>query len=950
MRTKNKIPPRWVHRVFITFVLTCCTLSNIYGQKYMEIIENSNTRNFDKIVKAVEDYYKDKDKGKGSYYKQFKRWEEYNKYRLDEKGDIQNTAQRNFKEAYEYNLRLARKGGLRTEAFMGSWTNMGMVSSASGVGRVNCIAVDPSNPSIIYAGTPAGGLWRSTVGGNTWTSITDGISSLGVSSIAIDPTSPIGNRSIYILTGDGDAGDTKSVGVLKSSNNGATWQSTGLNWPVANEYRGYKLIMHPSNNQIMMVASNAGIFRTTDGGVTWTQVLSGIIAYDLEFKPFDPQTVYAGCRGSFYKSTNGGANWTLVATGVPSATRTAIAVSANNSNYVYFLVAPDVGSLTGLYRSDNSGTTFSLRSNSPNILGWEANGSDAGSQGFYDLAIAASPTNAEEIHVGGINCWKSVNGGTNWTNTSYWIQSQAGAGNYTHADIHALEFFGTTLYFGSDGGIGSSSNNAGDWTTLWNGLNVLQPYRLSVDATNTEKFICGTQDNGSKMYQAGIFTDVFGGDGMDCAIDQTNTNTSYVSIYYGAFYKSTNNGASYTSITPSNLNGPWVTPFLISPNTNTTLYAALYGNMWKSTNQGTNWSNISNAQIAGGSYYIDQFDVSKSNENVLFASVGKDLYKTSNGGTNWAILSGLPATQAISRILIDPANANNVWVCYGGYTSGSKVYKTTNGGTSWTNISGTLPNIPVNCLAFLGTGSPTKLFAGTDNGVYVLESTATDWVSFSNSLPNVIIQDLEIRNNLLYAATYGRGIWRSEVGTCTSNLVYSGTQNGAGKFEAGNSITSTAIAGISSNIKYKAGANVRLNSGFNTLTGAVFTASIGTCGSAFRTESVALSGIYTGPMEGVSLSESEENDQELLDQKMIVFPNPASGIANIEYYVQTDGSQISISILDAMGHKVKDLIVGSSHDKGKYVSTLDVSGLPKGLYVCTMLENNKLSSVKIEVK
>ncbi len=927
-------------------------VSSLMGQPYLEIIEKSNTRNFKKIVETVETYYKDKDKGKGTGYKQFKRWEEFNKYRLDANGNIMDVAKANFNEIYEYNLRQSRLG-LRTEAFQGNWLAVGPTSYSNsggwngGIGRVNCLAIDPSNSSILYAGTPAGGLWRSLTNGNSWVSLTDGISSLGVSGIAIDPTSVATNRTLYILTGDGDGGQTSSIGVLKSINNGFTWQSTGLSWGTISGVRGYKLVMSPANSQILMAATTSGVYRTVNGGVSWTLVLSGT-TYDIEFQPGTPNTVYAARNGSFSRSLDGGVTWTTITSGVPTSGRLAIAVTPANSTYVYILqgTVPATGQFGGIYRSTNSGTSFTLRSNTPNILGYSTTGNDNSSQAGYDLAIAVSPSNAEEVHTGGISCWKSTNGGTTLTYTSDWYEPGAGAGNYTHADIHALEYVGGTIYCGSDGGISRSTNAAADWVTIWNGLQILQPYRLSVDATNINKLVTGAQDNGSNRLEGGVFYHEQGADGMDCALDQTNTNTFYLSSQYGSFVRTTDNGATFTGITPSGQSGNWITPILISPTTNTTIFLG-YTNLYRSTNQGTAWTNISNGLIGGGN--IDHFDIATTNTNIIFLSKGTTLYKTANGGTSWSNVSaGLPVSQVISRILIDPTNANNVWVCYGGYSAGTKVYNTTNGGTTWTNISGALPNIPVNCLAFKST-APTKLFAGTDVGAYVLD--AGTWIPFNNSLPNVIIQDLEIKLGYLHAATFGRGIWRSQIDNCISSLSFSGTQQTTATFEASSFITSTANILNGSNIKYKAGSFVRLSPGFrvtsNTYT--YFKASVGPCGSAFREVPEALTGLYTGPMEGVKFAETSDVDVETTAQESLsVFPNPTSSITNIEYYIQND-ADVTITLMDATGRKVKDLMVSAPHGKGKYITTIDASNLAKGLYVCTLLYGTTAVSVKIEV-
>ena len=300
-----------------------------------------------------------------------------------------------------------------------------------GVGRINVIAVDPKISSKIYAGSPAGGLWRTTNSGSTWSPLTDELACWGVSGIAINHWD---QDTLYILTGDGDGGQTPCLGVMRSTDNGNTWNPTGLGFD-ANQYAlGYKLLMHPSNPNILYAATNKGLYKTVNAGASWARMQSDAIQ-DVEFKPNNPNTLYIAAGTRVWRSTNSGSTWD-VRLSVPGVQRIALGVSPANSNYVYALVGDGDG-LVGLYASTNSGFSFSQRSNSPNILGYDPNGNDDRSQAYYDLAIAVSPTNVNVIHTGGINCWKSTNGGYNWNITSYWYEGTAGY-QYTHADIHEL--------------------------------------------------------------------------------------------------------------------------------------------------------------------------------------------------------------------------------------------------------------------------------------------------------------------------------------------------------------------------------------------------------------------------------------------------------------------------------------------------------------------------------
>ena len=268
--------------LFITIICYCVSMAG-YSQIHLQFLNESKSKSFDEIVKRVEEYYKDKDKGPGSGYLQFKRWEYHNSTRLTEDGRVLDVVNRNFNEFYFYqqNTLGTSRGRTSGSGLEGNWKAVGPTefeilgaSSSAGLGRVNAIEVDPSNSNIIYVGTPGGGLWRTKNGGITWAPLTDGIPRMGISGIAIDYTSPPSNRTIYILTGDGDSDDTPSVGVLKSMDNGGTWFSTGLSG--SDLQRSFKLRIHPTNPNTLFVADWNGIFKTTDGGLSWIKTTSNV--------------------------------------------------------------------------------------------------------------------------------------------------------------------------------------------------------------------------------------------------------------------------------------------------------------------------------------------------------------------------------------------------------------------------------------------------------------------------------------------------------------------------------------------------------------------------------------------------------------------------------------------------------------------------------------------------
>ena len=971
----------------ITTIMTICLLIHFggHGQVHIEILNQSETKDFKEVVAKIEAYFKDKDKGRGSGYKQFKRWEYYHSSRLSPDGKIVDVAKANFDEFYYYQESVAGRTANRSERAEnnvagGDWEAVApdehrrIVSGHNGgLGRVNTIEVDPSYSHRIYVGTPGGGLWRSTDNGANWVPLTDGIPRIGVSGIVIDYNSPSNNRTIYIFTGDGDGNDTPSVGVLKSMDNGQTWYSTGLT--DADVSRPQKLRIHPTNSSILYAVDRNDVFKTTDGGLTWTNTTASLGVsgfYDLEFKPGDPTRMYISTRTRMYISTNSGDSWVQSSFSPPSnSRRIELAVTPANSNYVYAVCggnwtttsSPSVG-FNGVYRSTDSGLSFTRRSNSPNILGYNTNGGDLGDQSWYDLAIAVSPTNAQEVHVGGINTWKSTNGGTSWSNTSYWLESSAGAGNYTHADIHELKFqTSNTIYCASDGGIYKSVDRASNWSSISDGLQITQVYRLGLGSESTSvksPLYFGAQDNGLNAVKANSSEARHweGADGFEVVV---MPNNRYVvgAIQYGAL-KRMFNESSFYDVTPSGQSGAWLTPFAIhddgSQYPKNVIYAG-YQDVWYQSSShsigpagGGHWTNISNGNIGGGN--CTHLAVAPSNKNYVYVSKNSTLYRTTNLGGSWTnITGGVPGTK--SYFAIHPTNPNIVYTVSGGFGAGQKVYRTTNGGSSWTNISGSLPDVPINTIVY-ETGSSNGIYVGMDVGVFYRDDTLSDWVPFYSELPNVEITELEIdyANDEIYAATYGRGIWKSPLygERCKSNLTVSGNLDGF-RYYTANNLTASAKVEPFAEVSFVAANSIRLTPGFHAQPNTDFHAKIdaGVCSDGFfkSTKSVQKTGVYAGPLPGVVGIQSADGEVEEHSAGLYVFPNPVAS----DVYLQLDvknSSKLLINVYDLRGSLVLQEDKGMK-DAGKMVEKVDVNAIPSGVYILEVISDGQRSSQKIVI-
>ena len=770
------------------YLIILCLLSNfINAQPWMRQITTENP-SFYEIRAAFNEYWKNRPYEKGKGYKQFKRWEYYWESRLLANGDFPKSSI-TVEEWLNYKNSHAE---MDRSSVAANWSFKGPSSSSggySGIGRINCIAFHPTNANIFWVGTPAGGLWKTTNGGLNWTTNSDNFPVLGVSDIAIDPTNA---NIMYLATGDGDRGslwsltggaygDTKSIGVLKSTDGGNTWTNTGLNWTVQSTKLIRRLIINPNNPQILMVAASDGIWRTTNAGTSWSNVQSDYFI-DMEFKPGDPNYVYASTfdfagNASIYRSTNAGANFDFIGS-IPDGIRINLEVTPNNPSLVDMVVANTQSGLQGLWYSNDSGFSFNeyfTGNCNNNLLNNSYNASGCDGQGHYDLAYCINPNDYNEIWVGGVNTWATDDGGLNFYPMTMWDGDPTSNPNGTpvvHADKHDLKFHplqSNTLYECNDGGLYKTSNGGASWTDLSNGLGISQLYRIGVSQTTNDRVIGGLQDNGSKELLNGTWYDRRGGDGMECIIDYTNPNTQYASYAYGDLYRTTNGWGNQTTISdniPGQPTGSWVTPYVIHP-TNPQILFAGYNKVYKTTNQGNTWTAISPAL----SDALRSLVVAPSNPNVIYAASYDTMYVTTDGGTNWNFVElGIPGAK-ISYLVVHPTNPQKIYVTLSGYSNGNKVFYSNNGGVNWINYSGTLPNLPVNCLVYQN-GSNDALYIGTDVGVFYRDASATDWVPYQTGLPNVVVTELEIsyNNNKLWAATFGRGLWNSDLNTTTVGI------------------------------------------------------------------------------------------------------------------------------------------------------------------------------------
>lgn len=658
-------------------------------------------------------------------------------------------------------------------------------------GRIRSILIHPDNPNTMWIGAASGGIWRTNNGGNTWFPIDDFLPSLNVTSLVMDPAN---TNILYASTGEGFGNfwpDVPGAGIFKSIDGGTTWNqlaetnNDNFRWVT-------RLAHHPQQAGVLFATTRQGslnnwsgtIYKSINGGETWINVMNTASpAYDVKIHKTNHSIVYVGTATGFLRSTsNGDANtWVIESTGaankLPGITqRVEIAVGTNNPNVVYVSLERINGEI---WRSTDAGNTWSLRSTGFNYCLGNTN------QCWYDNAIWVNPFDSDFIVVGGIDLWRSTDGGQNLTQISRWQDyHNGGNANSAHADHHFIvehpNFNNTTnriVFFGNDGGIQKATNIAtvstnNGWTNLANNLGITQFYTGAASPSG-DMIIGGSQDN-SFMYlsnQNGTsnWIQPITGDGADCAVDFRNSDTLYASTQRMRIRKSVDGGLNWTLVTTGitesgTNNAPFIGTFLMDPNNARRLFA-LTSRIYRTNNGANSWFPV-RGTIAGN-FFASAIDIAKNNSQRIMAGYTNGTISIStNGGTIWADVNVGTPNRMINAIAINPANENEAIVAYAGYNA-NNLWRTTDGGNSWTSISGNAPNslpeLPINTVTF-DLLNPNKIYIGTDLGIFISTNSGQSWTASQGTNGTVNPANVEITRLFwagddLIAATHGRGMF-----------------------------------------------------------------------------------------------------------------------------------------------------------------------------------------------
>ncbi len=805
---------------FLFPIVLCCFIGfDTNGQIPLESLKKSEKKpTLAAAQKAFNEWASDKNPNETNGWKWYKRWEDHYNQRSNINTGVYDPALF-MKAAVEHSQSRNRA----SRSFF-NWIPYGPdvlpgspnPYSGHGMGRINCIAFHPTDPNVWWVGVAQAGVWKTSNGGVSWTPLTDHLPILRISDIAVDPSDP---DILYICVGDFEyigvsliLDDRKrhshyGLGVYKTTDGGIHWTPTGLSFQQTpfDHSLMRRVIVDPDNGDNLVAAGVSGVFRSTDGGASWVTTFDRLM-WDLEQDPVNTQTLYAasgyvatsgvGVPG-VYKSTDFGDTWTILNTGIPladSVQRVEIAIAPSDPNYIYATTCDYQEGYFGTYRSTDGGNTWEIRSShtdGKNILGWYG-GQGTGGQGTYDLALVVDPADPERIFVGGVNLWGSEDGGHNWDGISFWVNYY---GESIHADQHQLKYHALSdrYFVCNDGGVMSAdslvigswdaaANSPGyTWPTVWedhsSGMQITSFYRLGLGPDNSGTLIAGAQDN-STFYNDGTgWSNIIGGDGMECFIAPYDVHFVVGSHQNGNLARSFDAGQNIdygisNPITDTGEKGEWTTPFLHAPDDPYTIYGA-WGNLWKSEDAGSTWIRLSAfPDMPGATFPAPASALVQCRSQPAtfylakrsYASYGVSaaLWVTHDEGTNWTnITAGLPDSLYFTYLAVSDNDPQSALITCSGFEAGIKVFETTDGGGSWTNISGTLPNIPVNCVVRDQQSAKNTIYIGTDLGVWYLNDTLPGWQPYGQGLPNVIVSELEIDPvaNRLYAATFGRGIW-----------------------------------------------------------------------------------------------------------------------------------------------------------------------------------------------
>ncbi|MGG9961498.1 T9SS type A sorting domain-containing protein [Ferruginibacter sp. SUN106] len=655
-------------------------------------------------------------------------------------------------------------------------------------GRIDAMMVDSLDPThkTVWVGGRDGGLWKTTditIAPSPWTLVNDYFGNLSISAITQDPTN---YNTMYFCTGESyfEGGAVRGNGVFKSTDHGVTWSQLSS----TTTYYYCTRILCDFQGNVYLATRGNGLLRSTNGGTSWTNItptgLSTNIC-DLEITSTAVASRLHMVAGIFstqaYRYTDIAATatsstgWVAPTTPFPTYNmRAEIGVSGNT---LYAAPANASYQVPTMYKSIDGGDNWTATTGQP-TSGW------ASGQGWYALTVNINPSDPNQCIVGGLDNFKTTDGGASWTKISAWVGT---AGQYVHADQHKALWYdgGNKLIFGCDGGIHYSSDGGVVIRDRNEGLRLKQFYAVAIHPVTTNYYLTGAQDNGTHQFNNPGLSgsiEVFGGDGAYVAIDQNEPLFQTGAYVYANFRRSANGGASW-SFGPSNNTGQFIDPYDYD-NLGNKVYAGTTAGQylrWEDPQSGFTYTNIAIPNFNGSSVtsaYVSPYTANR----VYFGTAGGRIVKVDNANT--ATPTDVNITGAgmsgYQNCVVAGSDEQHLMACFSSYGV-TNVWSSIDGGATWTGVDGNLPDMPV-YWALYHPDDNTKAYIATETGVWstdLLNGASTVWVPES-SFPTVRCDMLKYRSSdrTIAAATYGRGLWTATIPSgCTSASITSQPAN-----------------------------------------------------------------------------------------------------------------------------------------------------------------------------
>lgn len=721
--------------------------------------------NFYTVCDSADAYFANRDKGKGSGYKPFLRWKHENESKYYPSGN-RNVVDETM--PYQEYLRIKSESFSSRLFETGGWNYLGPNSIdsitghyAAGIGRVEYVLVNPSNANQIYMGSRSGGLWRTNNEGATWIHHTDFLPASGVNAISANPSN---FNEVYINVRIATNGT--SFGIYKSTDGGITFAQTPFNpanlgfGGLGSNFQIHVIKHHPNVPGLVFVGTDRGIFRSTDNLNTWVRTNNSWNVVDIEFHPTNNNIIYVHenyywgvNRNRIQKSIDQGLTYTPL-TNLPGngSAQINITVPTTCPNCIY------ATSDNGIYISNNEGTSFTTR----------VNPAPAGVSLWYATPNMLDTT---KIVGGYVDIFRSNNGGGTFTKATYWSLGSVehGPGDfqqrfnnslvYVHADCNYMTNVNGVFYACTDGYLAKSSDNGNTWTKLSLEVGTRENYCLGASQSNHDRTICGYQDNGTSVKNENGWLEIYGADGMEGIIHPLNHNWMIGSFQNGGRQRTTDGGANTSGVSPGGHTSSWIAPMAYDPNNHMTVYH--FGTIvHKSTDFGNTWTNLGGPTTFTGST-IHEAEIAQNNSQIMVITRNEKIELSINGGISFTDIRGTLPNLSISDVAFDPLNDNTIIVTYNSYSNdGNKVFITHNLGTTWTNITSNLGNMPIDC-SVIDHSDSSYIYLGAKIGVYRKSMNGTVWQLYNTDLPNVSIEDMEVcwGSNTIKAATWGRGLW-----------------------------------------------------------------------------------------------------------------------------------------------------------------------------------------------